>query len=219
MSYTREIVILANSAKKGGYCVAGKDIRTGEWIRPVSTFSGGELSREQVTLNTGKYSYLGKPLHKAQIDFMTHAPLSNQPENHLITNSKWKPAFKMDRSNLSRLVDEPEDIWMYGHHQDRVNYSVFEHGLIDDHQSLYLIHVDSITYKVILNGGGYQRLKGTFEYNDQEYSFNVTDPEYCKYKNGPLGDTFTEFDKYLCLSLGEKFEPTGQCYKLIASII
>ena len=219
MSYSREIVILANSAKKGGFCVAGKDIRTGEWIRPVATIGGGELSKSQITLSTNTFSYTGKPLHKVVIGFETHAPLPNQPENHLIDNSAWKPAFKMDRSQLDSLLDTPEDIWMYSRKQDRVDAKLFEYGLIENHQSLYLIKVDSITYDVVLNGGGYQRLKGTFAYNGREYTFNVTDPSYCKYKNGPLGHSFVENDKYLCLSLGEKFEATGDCFKLIAAVI
>lgn len=219
MSYTREIIILANSAKKGGYCIAGKDIRTGEWIRPVSTMDGRELSRGQVTLNTPSYSWLAKPLYKVIIDFDRHAPLSNQPENHLIDTSAWRANFKFERTNLDHYLDAPEDIWMYSRKQDRVDYKLFEYGLITDHQSLYLIKVESITYNVVLNGGGHQRLKGTFEYNGMEYTFNVTDPAYCQYKNGPLGHSFTEHDKYLCLSLGEKFEATGDCYKLIASVI
>ena len=219
MSYSREIVILANSAKKGGCCVAGKDIRTGEWIRPVATFSGGALTREQITLDTPTFSYSPKPLHKAVIGFETHAPLLNQPENHLIDSSKWKPAYKMERSSLDRLLDKPEDLWMYSRKQDRVDYKLFEYGLITDHHSLYLIKVDLITYNVVLNTNGEHRLKGTFTYNDIEYTFAVTDPAYCHHKNGPVGHTFTESDKYLCLSLGEKFEATGECFKLIASVL
>lgn len=219
MSYSREIVILASSAKKGGYCVAGKDIRTGEWIRPVSTMEGGSLSKEKITLKTPSFSYTGKPLHKVVVGFETHAPLPNQPENYLIDTSSWKPNYKMDRLVLDKLLDTPEHLWMYSQKQDRVDYRLFEQGLIADHQSLYLIKVESIVYNVVLNAAGNQRVKGTFTYNDRSYTFTVTDPAYCQYKNGPLGHTFTETDKYLCLSLGEKYEAMGDCYKLIASVI
>lgn len=215
MSYSREIVILANSAKKGGCCVAGKDIRTGEWIRPVSTFGGGELLGKQITLD----GYKPNPLHIAIVGFETHSPLPNQPENHLINDSKWQRAGKLDRSALDQFLDTPEHLWMYSRKQDSVDAKLFEYGLIDNHQSLYLIKVKSITYNVVHNYNGDQRLKGTFDYNGSKYTFNVTDPAYCQYKNGPLGHSFVEYDKYLCLSLGEKFEATGQCYKLIASVI
>lgn len=219
MSSTREIIILANSAKKGGHCVAGKDIKTGEWIRPVSTIYGGELSREQVTLRSHNYEWVAKTLNKVIINFHYHTPLSNQPENHLINLSPWKPNFKFNRKNLDKYLDTPEHIWMYSSKQDRVDYRLFEHGLIQNHQSLYLIKVELITYSVVLNTQGKQRLKGKFIYNDFEYTFPVTDPVYWKYKNAPLGHTFIETDKYLCLSLGEKFEATGECFKLIAAVI
>ncbi len=219
MSSTREIIILANSAKKGGHCVAGKDICTGEWIRPVSTINGGELSREQIILTTSTFSYQAKPLHKVIIAFHSHAPLSNQPENHLIDSSSWRPDFKFNRENLDQYLDTPEHLWMYSRNQDRVVARLFEHGLIPNHQSLSLIKVKSIVYNIVLNGSGQQRVKGTFNYNGREYTFSVTDPAYCQYKNGPLGHSFTENDKYLCLSLGEKFEATGDCYKLIASVL
>lgn len=219
MLSTREIIILANSAKKGGHCVAGKDIKTGEWIRPVSSMNGGELTREQTTLHNRNYSWGARVLDKVMINFDCHTPLSNQPENYLIDSSSWKPNFKINRENLDQYLDTPENIWMYGHKQDRVDARFFEQGLIPNHHSLYLIKVESIVYNVVLNAVGQQRVKGTFEYNEKEYTFNVTDPAYCKYKNGPLGYSFTEYSKYLCLSLGEKYEVTGDCFKLIASVI
>lgn len=219
MSSTREIIILANSAKKGGHCVAGKDIKTGEWIRPVSSVNGGELTREQATLRSNSYSWVAKTLNKVVINFDCHAPLSNQPENYLIDSSAWKANYRIDRTILDSFLDTPEHLWMYSPKQDRVNARLFEQGLVPNHQSLYLIKVESIAYNVILNVSGQQRVKGTFEYNGMEYTFSVTDPAYCRYKNGPLGHSFTEYDKYLCLSLGEKFEATGDCFKLIASVL
>ena len=137
----------------------------------------------------------------------------------MIDSSAWKANYRIDRSLLDNFLDSPEHLWMYSRNQDRVDAKLFEHGLIPNHQSLYLIKVESIVYNVILNGSGQQRVKGTFEYNGMEYTFSVTDPAYCQYKNGPLGHSFTEYNKYLCLSLGEKFEATGDCFKLIASVL
>jgi hypothetical protein len=39
----RDILILANSRKNGGYCVAGKDVITNEWIRIVGDTDGAKL--------------------------------------------------------------------------------------------------------------------------------------------------------------------------------
>ncbi|MFC2073799.1 hypothetical protein ACFLR3_00965 [Campylobacterota bacterium] len=219
MSSRREIIILANSAKKGGCCVAGKDIETGEWIRPVSNKDGAELTREQATLTSSQYTWMAKSLNKVIINFDSRVPQINQPENFLIDSSAWIPNYKVDRSKLDELLDNPEHIWMYGPYQDHFKYEYFERGMIVDHQSLYLIKVESIVFTVVSNASGQKRVKGAFEYKQLEYSFNVTDRAYCKYKNFELGFTFTEHSKYLCLSLGEKYSLTGHCYKLIAAVI
>ena len=53
----RTIVIFASSIKYQGRCVAGKCISSNNWIRPVSTNNGGELSSQQVLVknNYGKF--------------------------------------------------------------------------------------------------------------------------------------------------------------------
>jgi hypothetical protein len=44
---SRTLVILANSVKHHLHCVAGKDINTKEWVRPVGNDDGEALSDEQ----------------------------------------------------------------------------------------------------------------------------------------------------------------------------
>ena len=38
----RDIVILANSRRHDGRCIAGKDLATGEWIRPINILGKGK---------------------------------------------------------------------------------------------------------------------------------------------------------------------------------
>mgnify|MGYP007105586249 CR=1 FL=1 len=55
----KEAVILTRSSKIGGYCVAGVDIHTGEWVRFVSddAKTHGALSRN----DTVSYTHLTLP--------------------------------------------------------------------------------------------------------------------------------------------------------------
>ena len=41
------IVVFANSVKHGKHCVAGKEVQTKKWIRPVSNVDGAELDDHQ----------------------------------------------------------------------------------------------------------------------------------------------------------------------------
>ncbi len=218
MSAVHEVVILANSIKQGNRCVAGKNIRTKEWIRPVSTEEGGALSNQQARISNKYGTYGVKPLQKAYIEFSLEVPLASQPENLLIANNKpWEQHFKLNRGQLYHYADTPEHIWDYGYAQDRVGSEYFQSENSNDHQSLYLIKVSSITFKVVPGSQGYKKLVGSFEYNQKQYTFSVTDPEYCCYKNNELGYMHTEHDKFLCLSLTDEFH--GFSYKLIASIL
>ena len=46
----KTIVILAKSIKHQHFCIAGKDLETRQWIRPVSNKDGGIITREQSKL-------------------------------------------------------------------------------------------------------------------------------------------------------------------------
>lgn len=51
MPSLRRIVCLANSRKHGEHCVAGIDLSTGKWIRPVSDLDDGRLTRKMRLVN------------------------------------------------------------------------------------------------------------------------------------------------------------------------
>jgi len=80
-------------------------------------------------------------------------------------------------------------------------------------QSLYLIKVDNILiyWKDRSNLGQNPQRRGIFEYNHVTYDLSLTDPNFREFEEQDLEN------KFLCVSLGEKFN--GYCYKLIASIL
>ncbi len=210
----KTIVIFANSVKHHQHCVAGKDIVTKEWIRPVGNKDECELTHEQVRSTNPYGSFPTKILQKVKIKFAQHAPLINQPENYIISDDSWIQNYKIDPSEIINFIDNPSDLWIDNTSSiDRVNYHLIQNGTIKVEQSLYLIEVKNIQiyWKDRSNIGQSPQRRGQFEYNHISYDLPLTDPNFREFEEENLGN------KFLCISLGEEFN--GYCYKLIASIL
>lgn len=213
--YVKEIVIFANSVKKKGHCIAGKD-KEGKWVRPVSSDIGGELSNETIQYENKGKLWNVKPLDKVEIEFSKPVPLVNQPENHLIADSKWKTKYKIEKDDISNYVDNPKNLWLKKDcENDRIDFKSIKNGDFEIVQSLYLIEVDKIKLYWKENkkddGGSKKQRRGKFKYQGTEYDLALTDPKYTDLIEKE------ENNKVLCISLGEEFN--GYCYKIIASVI
>ena len=81
----KQICILTKSYKHGGYCVAGIDIETKEWIRLVNSDNPNtdDIGKEQLVLN-GK---IIDCLDVLEYDFIKNIPNLCQTENWLLNNS------------------------------------------------------------------------------------------------------------------------------------
>jgi hypothetical protein len=202
------VVILAKSVKKGMHCVAGKEVNSRKWIRPVSSVEGAELSDQQCMYVNPYGRYKAKPLQKIEMNFSRPVPLVNQPENFLVSDQYWLQKYKIDAADLSCFLDTPDDLWGMG---NRVSYAQIEGGAIKIQQSLYLIQADNLQLKMI-DG----KRRAIFNYADINYNLPVTDPNFENRLSNP------DNRGILCISLGEKFDPYGgenySCYKIVASI-
>lgn len=204
------IVVFANSVKHGRHCVAGKDVQTGNWIRPVRNASGAELDHNQCICVNPYGKYIVKPLQKVEIDLVSHSPLANQPENFIVGNTQWVQQYKIETHEVFNYLDAPETLWGVG---SSVAFSQIEDGTIQIMQSLYLVKVDNLQiYKNL-----YNNRRAAFSYNGNQYDLAVTDPNFEKYLQNP------QHQSILCVSLGEKYNPAGgnnyYCYKIVAAII
>lgn len=218
----RTLVILANSVKHHLHCVAGKDINTKEWIRPVGSDTGEALSGEQSSYVNKEKNWRVKPLDKITMEFSKHVPLAQQPENYLISKEKWVSSFKIERNELAQYIDSPKNIWLdTSTNTNRVTSSLVASKEIVIKQSLYLIKIGVLNLQVsteMVDGVEKYKLRGSFMYNDIKYAdLTITDPKiWSEYKEKPLG-VYELKDVYLCLSLGEEFH--GFYYKIIAAVI
>lgn len=207
----KEIIIFANSVKKHQYCVAGKDIHTKEWIRPVSEAEEKEITTDQCTCDNSQEPV--KLLQVININLSKHDPLENQPENYLISDKKWSLSSSINREDAESYLDKPLDLWLDGKSQnDRVEYNLIKSNEIQITQSLYLIEVKEIHiyWKDRSQWDQNPQRRGMFEYNNIKYDLAITDPNFEQYEEQDL------FNKFICISLSGQFN--GSCYKIIASI-
>jgi len=203
------IVVFANSVKHGNHCVAGKDINTNSWVRPVSDPTGAELSDAQCHYTNSHGNFIVKPLQKIEINFSQHAPLINQPENHVITNEIWQHQYKIEKAEIVNYLDTPDTLWGIG---NKVNFAQIEAKLIHIEQSLYLVKVDNLQLRKTME----HKRRASFSYAGNNYDLPVTDPNFEQLLAEP------NHQQILCVSLAEKYDPAGgdnySCYKIIATI-
>ena len=212
MLLTKTIVILANSIKHGGHCIAGKDINSKEWIRAVSDVHGAELSNQQCRCTNDSWngSYPPRILQKVKISFSQVSPLINQPENHVVcTNTVWHQEYKINPCDLGIYLDYPSTLWGYG---NATNYHEIENGSILISQSLYLVQVTNLKLHSHIDNYNKTKRRASFSYNGCDYDFPVTDPNFDSILNNS-----SQLLNILCISLGEQFSD-GLCYKIVATI-
>lgn len=203
----RTIVIFANSVKNNAHCVAGKCIQNLEWIRPVSTVNGTALSANQIKCKNPYGSFAAKTLQRVRMRFEQHTPLINQPENYLISSDTWVQDFKIELYEISKYLDNLEDIWGK---TDRVNYGDIKNEKISIKQSLCLLQINNL--KLYLNR--YNKRRAIFNYKNITYDLAATDPNFdnlIKQYQFPISSAM------VCVSLGEPYTD-GQCYKIVAGI-
>lgn len=199
-----EIIIFANSFKHHQHCVAGKYIKTGQWVRAVSNAEGAELTHDQAKCQNPHGTYNVKPLQKVLMNFSSHAPLKHQPENYVIDGSRWQQKYKIADEELRNYLDTPDNLWGSS---DRVAYSSILSDQVTITQSLYLVQVQNLE----LYKNQRDKRRASFSYEGLNYDLAVTDPNFDR-----IVDNNMNIQGILCISLGEEFE--GNCYKIVATI-
>ena len=222
MSYTKEIVCLANSRKSQAHCVAGKEVREGKfggWVRPVGSASGGELPTTDICYQNEQ---IPAPLDVIRVSIKRRVPHKYQTENHLIdTDACWEHVGRIDVSKLAAMSDKVAKLWIDGFNSanginDRIPLE--KAGKISS--SLLLIKPTSLTiHKEYEFASKSWKIRADFRFMRTRYCLVVTDPRIeDQYHKKKAGDYPVEnSDAYLTVSLGEPYK--GFCYKLVAAIM
>ncbi|MEV0049032.1 hypothetical protein AB0H34_00865 [Saccharopolyspora shandongensis] len=217
---TKLLVCLANSRKHRERCIAGIEIGSRKWIRPVSNRPGhgvSELERQYPSKVEPKVlDVISVPLVEAR-------PNDLHRENWLLdSTARWSRIGRIGWRELCDLEQLPTSLWINGYHtsagtNDRIPAEQRE-AVID---SLKLIRVDGVKMEVSpahpMSNDTRPTVRAQFRHAGSEYAVKVTDP-ICeeKFRTRGLGK-YGLGESFLTVSLSEEFQ--GNFYKLVAAIV
>ena len=213
----RDIICLANSWREGGRCFAGKDVNTGEWIRPIGKKPDAITIKEQTYKNRSTCPKLLDIVRVPLEPNKTSNPsIPYQTENYRISGESWEYAGKKTWEEAKKLVDNTPNL-LWGKSQ-----SIFESSFKEYNNSLALIELPRLILKGIKKENRKQ-LRGVFQYAGCGYDLPITDPAFDKKHSFVNAGEEKRIDKniLLCVSLGGPYEVSGLKYasKLIAGIM
>lgn len=218
MPETKRIVILANSDKPGGRCVAGMELsQPPRWIRPVSARTGQELSWDE-----RRYEDQTEPalLDIVDVQVAMHIPATVQQENWLIDSTvRWVKVGQLDESDLGGLVySEAGSLWKSdGASRNGLRNRFSPMSAVGVNDSLRLLHPTNLRVHVE-NGWNGRELNGEFTFNASSYKLRITDTSFIGAWAQVAHGIYPIADAYITVSVTEPFTD-GNHYKVIAAII
>jgi hypothetical protein len=224
MTYTKRILVLANSWKKGGACIAGRTFSDKEyldWIRPVSARDTQELNGDERRCSDGVEVSV---LDIVDVPLAAPIPHLHQVENHVVDSSlRWTRVQQGGWRHVDGWQQSPPTLWSNGENSKiGVNDKVTPEKLSTLGASLYLIKPNNLAIQVQDEGYEMTQLKARahFEYNDERYVLKVTDPIAHEHFVQKGTGTHQVQSAVLCVSLTEAFDGYGgrYAYKLVAGV-
>jgi hypothetical protein len=244
MTEARHILILANSARAGKHCVAGKvatllddgkfDIG-GQWIRLTDPREPEGAVPFANTICKGHGSV--RPLQIVKVTLRDHCANPDHPEDWYFDPDKsWELSGRANTSVLAAIADNPPGLW-----HDGIEFKSVTAGYVramnKDAASLYLLKAPEgfkITYhKEFSSFKGHDRKirKLELRFAGKLHDFSVTDPAF--YRRFKLPGAVSEWpvapvtlavpnpeNVYFCLSLTKLTPPDfdRKHYKICATI-
>ena len=215
---TRDIVILANSRRHDGHCIAGKDIATGEWIRPINILGRGKIRSDQAAFLKEDFQPLGldnfgpQLLDCVRVGFGNDCPLYYQPENKFIDGNAWEKTGRFSPHRISELIDKAEHCFLRDTDTHHAYIPAIELVTAPPAISLNFLHLTrrannvEIIHTTKQGKNPQHRLK--FDYGSKSYNLVITDYRYESLVAQSKNDDARFFDDfYITLGLGEKFSP------------
>ena len=198
-----EVLLLANSKKLGGRCLAGLRTDDWTWFRPVSGTQHGAISTKECEVVGG----ILRPLDLITCDVTRQAPSPHQAENWLVQEGSIQLISHVEFSDVEAKLGEASELFPHFIRTatPSIPPSFFQENAIPQ-SSLALIEVDS----AVIDETSHIK----FKHRNLEWNLKLTDEHFTppngKMKIGPA---------FLCMSVGEYWQKMDAHWKFVAGII
>jgi hypothetical protein len=213
------IVVLANSWKHQDWCIAGIDIDTGKWVRPVTGLDDGRIPKKAMKLR----GYFPQQLDVLQIPLDSTGPdFGFERENRTILPGRWHIRGKMTPKDIEKFAKQSR--YILHNRKKYVTTKELQQESSEKRVTLQLIRVDNFRVcDARRKATDRHNWNGTILSGGRELEVKITDPVFCEklnrgYKPSP--------SCLLTMSLSMPYKPPDWdddeepvCWKLIAGVI
>jgi hypothetical protein len=216
---TTSIVVLANSWKHRDWCLAGIDLDTGKWVRPVTGLDDGRVPQTVMKLR----GYFPALLDVVEIPLDSSGPdFGFESENRTILPGRWYHRGKLTPEDICKYAKRP--YYVLHNHRKYVTPTELRRKPFDKRTTLQLIQVAGFKVRdARAKSTDKHNWKGIISSAGRELDVGITDPIFFAKLNGghkPSGSCL------LTMSLGMPYKPPDwteddepACWKLIAGVI
>ncbi len=215
----QRMVVLANSRKRGGFCMAGKVLEengsVSGWVRPVAPASESGLPLSRIMCSDGQPAHI---LDVVVQDWGPNSPILHQTENRVMGPSTLSRCGRVTWSDLATLADNPSSpLWLDGYSSSSGrNDRVPTDHLKQLPGSLKLLAIDHLALSRTIGFEGRTKFRAEFSVGGRSYNLALTDGVAANW----LGQCSRLVlpGSYVCVSLAVPFND-GFAYKVAATII
>jgi len=217
----KEIILMAKSWKGGGYCIAGIDTTTRDWVRIVSDDAARQHA---VTDEDMKYQDGTSPqiLDRVRIKCTAHTPNDYQPENYTMDSSRrWRKSGQADINAVINL--HPAEFHGILFYNNDKKVTPGEIQAISDGNKYSLAFIRPSNTKINVkrwDGSTRPKITACFTHGERSYRYiKVTDPTFViQYQDIEDGD-YPLDNVYFVASLADPNPSDSDHWKLIATVL
>lgn len=215
----KKMVVLANSRKCGGYCLAGKALDAAGhvvgWVRPVIGTTADGVPRSRTVCSDGRQVAI---LDIVALEYGPPAPALHQRENRLMGPAALRRCGRVTWEELAILADDASSgLWIDGHSSHcGLNDRVPKSRLPELSGSLQLVAPANVLVYRKPGFGDQVKHRAEFHVGQRRYNLALTDAVATLWLKG--AHQLALSDAYVCVSLAVPFHD-GFAYKLATAVI